>query len=156
MNKLKPDESNTFTKYAATNIQHLTDIHHFLNAEHSHACTSFPKFNQVKLLRKCRACQSDEIIMNTKLSLDENWHHLIKKVNACMQLLRREKSFCAFQEKMVHLWIVCVGLWLQSFSSYYFWLVKMFKQVGGVTPYLSWGWVGLFPKLSWLNSTLRT
>ena len=45
------------------------------------------------------------IVENT-LSWDENCTHLIRKVNARMQLLRNIQSFGASQKDMVHLWIV--------------------------------------------------
>ena len=43
-------------------------------------------------------------IINDKLTWDENCSHLIKKVNAWMQLLRGVQSFGASNEEMVHLW----------------------------------------------------
>ena len=45
-------------------------------------------------------------IINQNLSWDENCQHLIKKVNARMQLLRNVKSFGASHDEMVHLWTV--------------------------------------------------
>ena len=45
-------------------------------------------------------------IINQNLTWDENCQHLIKKVNARMQLLRNVKSFGASHEEMVHLWTV--------------------------------------------------
>ena len=45
-------------------------------------------------------------IVNNTLSWDENCNHLIKKVNARMQLLRNIHSFGASKEEMTHLWIV--------------------------------------------------
>ena len=45
-------------------------------------------------------------IVKRTLSWDENCNHLIKKVNARMQLLRNIQSFGASREEMTHLWIV--------------------------------------------------
>jgi hypothetical protein len=54
-------------------------------------------------------------IINQNLSWDENCQHLIKKVNARMQLLRNLKSFGASHEEMVHLWTVfCRSILEQS------------------------------------------
>ena len=56
-------------------------------------------------------------IINKNLSWDENCQHLIKKVNACMQLLRSLKSFGASHEEMVHLWTVfCRSVLEQSIA----------------------------------------
>ena len=45
-------------------------------------------------------------IVTKSLSWDENCQHLIKKVNARMQLLRNILSFGASNNEMVHLWTV--------------------------------------------------
>ena len=45
-------------------------------------------------------------IVNNTLSWYENRNHLIKKVNARMQLLCSIHSFGASKEEMTHLWIV--------------------------------------------------
>ena len=45
-------------------------------------------------------------IVNDKMSWDDNCQHLIKKVNARMQLLRGVQSFGATRSEMVHLWTV--------------------------------------------------
>ena len=45
-------------------------------------------------------------IVTDKMSWDDNCQHLIKKVNARMQLLRNIQSFGATHSEMVHLWTV--------------------------------------------------
>ena len=45
-------------------------------------------------------------IVNDKMSWDDNCQHLMKKVNARMQLLRSVQSFGAKHSEMVHLWTV--------------------------------------------------
>ena len=44
-------------------------------------------------------------IVDKSLSWDENCQHLIRKVNARMQLLRSVFSFGASNSEMVHIWI---------------------------------------------------
>ena len=54
-------------------------------------------------------------IVNDRLSWDDNCQHIIKKVNARMQLLRGVQSFGAKHEEMVHLWtIFCRSVLEQS------------------------------------------
>ena len=45
-------------------------------------------------------------LVTDRMSWDENCQHLIKKVNARMQLLRNIQSFGATHSEMVHLWTV--------------------------------------------------
>ena len=46
------------------------------------------------------------IIINDKLTWDDNCAFLIKKVNSRMQLLRNLQSFGASQKEMVHFWTI--------------------------------------------------
>ena len=46
------------------------------------------------------------VIINNKLTWDENCAHIIKKVNNRMALIRNAKSFGATTKELVHLWIV--------------------------------------------------
>ena len=56
-------------------------------------------------------------ILNDKMSWDDNCQHLIKKVNARMQLLRGVQSFGATHDEMVHLWTVfCSSVLEQSYA----------------------------------------
>ena len=61
------------------------------------------KENNVEIVDKMKILGT---IVNNTLSWDENCNHLIKKVNARMQLLRNIHSFGASKEEMTHLWIV--------------------------------------------------
>ena len=61
------------------------------------------KENDVEIVDKMKILGT---IVNNTLSWDENCNHLIKKVNARMQLLRNIQSFGASKEEMTHLWIV--------------------------------------------------
>ena len=45
-------------------------------------------------------------VVKSDLSWDENCWVLIKKVNACIQLIRGVLSFGASTEEMVHLWVM--------------------------------------------------
>ena len=61
------------------------------------------KENNVEIVDKMKILGT---IVNNTLSWDENCNHLIKKVNARMQLLHNIHSFGASKEEMTHLWIV--------------------------------------------------
>ena len=45
-------------------------------------------------------------IVDSKLSWDENYSLIIKKVNSRMELLRSLKIFGSFVQEMVHKWIL--------------------------------------------------
>ena len=56
-------------------------------------------------------------IVTDKMSWDDNCQHLIKKVNARMQLLRNILSFGATHSEMVHLWTVFCRCVLEQSSA---------------------------------------
>jgi hypothetical protein len=56
-------------------------------------------------------------IVTDKMSWDDNCQHLIKKVNARMQLLRNILSFGATHSEMVHLWTVLCRCVLKQSSA---------------------------------------
>ena len=75
------------------------------NFTHNHQFTTRLLLNdeKIEVVEKMKILGT---IVKNNLSWDDNCQHLIKKVNARMQLLRGVLSFGASNEEMVHLWIL--------------------------------------------------
>ena len=99
------NEINEWTEQHKMKINAKKTKAMIFNFTHNHQFTTRLLLNdeKIEVVEKMKILGT---IVKNNLSWDDNCQHLIKKVNARMQLLRGVLSFGASNEEMVHLWIL--------------------------------------------------